>query len=54
MNTLIAQMATLAAIASYALGPSWIVEGYGLNPMIAFPLATVLMILPYMRWSEWR
>ena len=54
MNTLIAQLATFAAISAYALGYNWIAEGHGLNPMIAFPLATVLLLLPYMKWTEWR
>ena len=47
INTLVAQAFTaLALILSY-LANSWLVEGYGLNPWLALPFATICMAVPH-------
>jgi hypothetical protein len=44
---LLTQACTIAAMLAFHLGTEWMNAGYGLNPMIAFPLATALAIAPH-------
>ena len=49
MNT---QLMTLIAIGSAYMGYEWMSVGWGINPMIAFPIATLAVIIPHMK--GWR
>lgn len=39
-------LTALAMILTY-LAHSWVKEAFGINPFIALPIATLLMIMPY-------
>ena len=43
---LITQLLTVTAVLSHQLAGSWITEGYGLNPAVAYPLATMCILTP--------
>lgn len=45
--TLTAMFATLAAVLAFYLGYQWQHEGTGLNPLAAYPLGTIMLILPF-------
>lgn len=46
-KVLITVICTLLANNYLNLGNAWIEEGYGLNPIISFPVATLLIIIPF-------
>ena len=47
MRTFIIQTMTIMGIMLLVEANNWIVEGSGLNPFIAIPIAMILFILPY-------
>lgn len=47
MNTLISQVFTIMAAGLCWLGYEWFAVGFGLNPFVAFPAASVLLIIPH-------
>ena len=59
--TLLTQMLTAAAAVLVILADRYMYEGFGLNPWVAIPAATVCMFIPYIvdhffignrSWSE--
>ena len=44
--TSILALSTISGLMLGYLGLAWIYEGYGLNPLIAFPLALVITVFP--------
>ncbi len=48
IKTLIAQGSTVAAIMLAHLGYAYQVDGYGLTTMIAYPAATIVLLLPWL------
>ena len=47
MYALFTQVCTMAAGLGVYQAAQWINEGYGLNPLLALPIATLLFVLPY-------
>ena len=47
LKVLITQALTVMALIITYMAHSWVEYGAGLNPMFALPLATLLMVLPY-------
>ena len=48
LNTLAIQAATIAAVLGLDMGHSYLIDGYGLHPMLAGAIATALLITPYL------
>lgn len=46
MWTIVGLLAGAGALMYGWLGWSWMTEGYGLNPVIAFPITTLLILVP--------
>lgn len=44
------QMMTFIAISAAYLGYEWMTVGHGLNPMIAFPIATIAILIPHVKF----
>ena len=42
------QMVTACAVGAAYMGYSWMSTGWGLNPILAFPVATLLVIIPHL------
>jgi hypothetical protein len=47
LSTLISQMLTTSAMVLTYMAHTYETVGYGLNPWIALPAATLCMVLPY-------
>lgn len=52
IQNLFTQFCTLASMFLVWLAHGWLTEGFGLNPYISLPLATLYMALPHImaRW----
>lgn len=50
--TCLTQMLTGCAIILVWSAEQWLTVGYGLNPFIALPLATIALLLPYAYSTE--
>ncbi len=46
MKTLLVQLLTLCALTLVELARSYTVDGYGLTPILAYPVATLMIALP--------
>ena len=49
LRVMLVQVCTFAAIEAAFMGYMWMTAGYGINPMFAFPVATIMVILPYIK-----
>ncbi len=47
INRIATQMSTIAALSLIWYADQWLTVGLGLNPYIALPIATLLLIAPY-------
>lgn len=46
-SILFVQLCTIGAMGAAYLANAWMVEGLGLNPWVALPCATLLMLAPF-------
>ncbi len=46
-KTLLTQACTITAMLTLDSAIKWMNDGYGLNPLVAMPIATLLIIAPY-------
>ena len=47
LERLTVQLTGIIALGSLQLGQAYMSEGYGLHPLIAFPAATLMVLIPY-------